>query len=224
VAGGLATFILPQLIPLFVGMHIPLPFATKVLIEGASFLKTHWFVLLVGLCVFSVFYIYLRRIPPVRYYLDRFRLKVPFLGPLEEAHQLTVSARVIATLYESGIDVPGAIRIASGTCTNTVYVQAWATIAKVTESGEPVSTALTRYPHLFRNEFLLLTSVGEQSGTIAPTFRRLADHYEEQINLMIKRLPAVIEPLLLIMMTVLVGFVATAIMLPVYEFSTGFAR
>jgi type IV pilus assembly protein PilC len=224
VATGLVTFILPHLIPLFAGMHTTLPIMTRILIAVSTFMGHNWRLILISVGVATGLYVYLQRLPFVRYVLDRMMLHVPYLGALHQAHQLTISARVIATLYESGVGIPEALHIASGTCTNEVFRRALTSIAREVERGETMSSVFEKYPDLFHPEFILLTSVGEQSGKVTATFRRLSAHYEEQINTAVKQLPAVIEPVLLIFMTALVGFVAISIVLPIYEYSSGFTR
>ena len=76
-----------------------------------------------------------------------------------------------------------------------------------------------KYPNLFYGDVITLASVGEHSGSFSKTFARIADFYQERINVMTKRLPSILEPLLLVVMTMVVGFVAVSIILPIYEFT-----
>lgn len=221
VAGGLAVFVLPKLLPIFQTMRIELPLSTRILLFITTFMQSYWHFLLVGVGLAVLSYVLLMRVPAVRYARDTLHLKIPLIGTLERAYEISLSTRIIATLYESGLTLPRAVRISAHTATNTVYAQAWQKMADKVERGEKFAELLEQYPHLFYGDVITLAAVGEHSGSFATTFTRIADFYQQRIDTMTKRLPSVIEPLLLVVMTFLVGFVAVAIILPVYEFTQG---
>lgn len=224
VAFGLATFVLPKLVPIFTGMRIELPMATVILLAITTFIQQHWLGILLTALFLGTSYMLLMRVPLVRYARDTALLHVPIFGKLERAYQLTLSMRVIATLYESGIPMPRTLRLTAHTATNIVYEQAWNQIADAVERGDPLDTTLALYPNLFYGDILMLVSVGERTGSYVTIFNRIALYYRQSITTTTKRLPSIIEPLLLVVMTILIGFVAIAIVLPIYEFTQGVAR
>ena len=224
VAFGLATFVLPRLLPIFKGMHIELPLATRILLGFTTFVQQHWLTLLLTGIAMIITYILLIRLPMVRYTRDSFLLNLPVIGTLERAYQLTLGMRIIATLYESGIPMPQTLRLAAHTATNAQYERAWKEIANAVERGDALDVTLLKYPKLFYGDVIILVSVGERTGSYVTIFNRIAEFYRQRITLITKRLPSVIEPLLLVVMTVLIGFVAIAIVLPIYEFTQGVSK
>lgn len=223
VSFGLATFVLPKLLPIFKGMRIELPWATQVLLGFTTFLQHYWLAILLTVLAVIVSYILLLRVASIRFARDSILLKLPVIGALGRAYQLTLSMRIIATLYESGISMPRTLRLASHTSTNAVFECAWKEIADAAEQGETLTVLLERYPHLFYGDVIMLVSVGERTGSYVTIFNRIAEFYSQNIFAVTKRLPSIIEPLLLVVMTVLIGFVAIAIILPIYEFTQGVA-
>jgi type IV pilus assembly protein PilC len=224
VAFGLATFVLPKLLPIFTGMRIELPIATRILLAITTFIQAYWLVLLLTVISAIVSYLLLMRLPKVRYARDSCTLNMPIIGTLERAYQLTLGMRIIATLYESGIPMPQTLRLAAHAATNAVYERAWKEIANAIERGDALDVTLEKYPRLFYGDVIMLVSVGERTGSYVTIFNRIAEYYRQHINTITKRLPSIIEPLLLVVMTLLIGFVAIAIVLPIYEFTQGISR
>ena len=224
VAFGLATFVLPKLLPIFRGMRIELPLATRILLGFTTFVQNYWLILILAGAIVGVSYTLLMRLAPVRYARDSLLLNMPVIGTLERAYQLTLGMRIIATLYESGIPMPRTLRLAAHTATNALYERAWKEIANAVERGEALNVILEKYPRLFYGDVIMLVSVGERTGSYVTIFNRIAEFYRQHITMITKRLPSIIEPLLLVVMTILIGFVAIAIVLPIYEFTQGVAK
>lgn len=221
VVAMISVVVMPRLTPLFSSLRIELPLPTQIVISVTNFVHVHWLALLIFLCSAGVFWVALGRISSIHSAKDTFYVSLPIVGSFIRQYHLARSTHMIATLYGNGIAMPEALRAAARTMKNYRYRDALAHMASAVERGEKLEVSVRTHVSLFTEMTVGLIAVGEQTGTISKTFERLSVYHQRKVEDMTRRLPVILEPALLVVLTVIIGFVASAIILPIYEFSQG---
>ena len=218
---GLSFFVLPRLIPLFSSFELDLPMSTVVLMSITEFLQTHVLSVIIGLVIFMLVSTTLYRYQFVRLVVHTISLKVPILKGFIIDNQCTLFTKLFATLTSSGLYVDDSIEIIKKTISNERYRVALNEVHERVKKGTQLSVALGRYPKLFSDNMRSLISVGEKTGNIQETMEHLSDYYMKRVKNGTKKLPLIIEPILLILIGCMVGFVAISIVLPIYSLTSG---
>lgn len=215
--GGLALFILPRLTPLFSGLHVELPFATRVLMAVSEFIELYWYVVIFAVVILVILALVLLRVRYIRRILHGVSLRVPFIGTLLMSYHLAFITQLLATLMKSGIPLNESIDVVCDATTNLQFKEALEHLKVDVEKGDSLSSSMSRHGRLFPRLFISVVSVGERSGTLVDSFAYLSESYSKDVSIRAKKLPVIIEPILLIFIAGIVGFVALSIIMPIYE-------
>ncbi len=213
----LTIFIFPKILPIFASFKFELPLTTRILIF-VSFVLIHYGIfILFGLiiCVFLFFFFY--KMPGVRLVVDRFILRIPIFGRLSQSYQITNMCRTMALLLKSQIVIVQATTITANTLSNKVYQKEMHAISASVTKGGKMSAHLDRFPKLFPPIVSQMVSVGESTGNLDETLLYVAELYENEIDMLTKNLSTTLEPILMIVMGAIVGFIAISIITPIYE-------
>ncbi|OGL67235.1 hypothetical protein A2856_04245 [Candidatus Uhrbacteria bacterium RIFCSPHIGHO2_01_FULL_63_20] len=221
VTAYLVFVLLPQITPLFASLDVELPIATRLVIAISAFALSNKLALSIGLLATVVGGFLLSRVPPIRAFLHRSVLRVPVVGILVMRVEITQFSRVVGTLIKSGITIVEAFRIAGSTMGNLSYRDALATIADSIQEGANVSTYLTMHRELFPPFVTQMIAVGEETGKLDESFLFLATFSEKEVDDQVKTLTTVLEPLMMIVVGAIVGFIAVAVISPIYELTKG---
>ena len=215
--GGLAVFILPKLVPMFTSLHVKLPWITQFILDSSVYLQQNWPIVLAGLIFLTVLFQVAKRLHSVKYALDRTSIHIFFAGDMIRDYQLALFSQLLATLLKSGLTVDESLEIAFVGTGNLYYRKALTDIRSRLLNGVSITETVKLYPALYPPNFVNLLSVGENSGSLQESFANLADYYTKEINIKTKRLPVVIEPILLVVIGVAVATLALAIIMPIYK-------
>ncbi len=219
--GILAVFILPKLLPLFRSFNTELPLPTKILLffisAGESY-GIYIFSLLVGL-VFFLFFIY--RFKPVKKFFHRIILKFPIFGKMSREVNLAYFSRTLAILIKSGVPIVEAFEITSRSLSNVVYQEEVKKVIPTIKQGGQIAGYFKEKPKFFPSVFSRMISIGEKTGNIDEALSYLADFYERNIDEATKNISSTIEPALLVIMGLMIGFIAISIIMPIYEMTHG---
>ena len=214
---GLSFFILPKLMPVFTSMHIDLPIATRLLMNFTLFLQHYWYF---GILIAIAFYTGLKllvKVKAVRRILDKIFLNLYFVGGLIQDYQLALISHLMHTLYKSGVAIESAIDIIAESSSNTAYHDALRIIRDRTSKGVALSESIRQFPKLFPPNFITIIAVGEKSGTLEASFAQMGDFFLKEVYNKTKRLPTIVEPILLVIMGLVVVFIALAVIMPIYS-------
>lgn len=215
--GGLAVFILPKLIPLFTSLNVELPWITKVLLAISLWVQNYWFLGIFGIIVFSGCIMYLNTLYRVRRVFHTVYIKIPFMGELLKNYQRALVAQLFATLLRSGLSLNESVAIVAEASTNIRYKESLLVIHGNIIKGTVLSKSMKHFDTLFPSMMISIVTVGENSGTLSQSFEYLSEYYTKEVNMQAKKMPTIIEPLLLVFIALIVGFVALAIIMPIYE-------
>lgn len=211
----IVTFILPQFQSLFDQME-SLPWMTNVLIAFSDFLVKRWYLAL--LLVFTVVMIIrvIASIPGVHRQLDYRKVHMPLFGKLFSVVYTARFARTLSSLYSSGMPIATAIGTASKTIGNSYIEDQFDRVVTLVRSGIPLSQALKEVDGL-QKKLASTIRVGEESGSLESMLDSTAASLEADAEEATKRMVTLLEPILIIFMALIVGFIMIAVMLPIYE-------
>ncbi|MCP8899367.1 type II secretion system F family protein [Gilvimarinus xylanilyticus] len=205
-------FVVPQFEALFADMGESLPLVTELVIAGGEAIKNNgiYLVLLAGLAVYFVRR-WLRN-PQGKTWLDTKLLKLPVFGSVVVKYQVARFARTLGTLLESGVSVLQAINISVETVSNTVVRESLEGLAPAVKGGGRVSQALQDSGD-FSPMVVQMVRVGEESGQLGDMMLELARVYDDEVSAGIKRSLTLLEPLLILGMGGMIGFIIVAILM-----------
>jgi len=215
--GCLAIFILPKLVPLFGQLHVELPLITRMLLAISLYLQKYWLFSVFGIACMGILLLFSNRVYAIRKAYHFVYIHMPFMGPLLRNYQLALITQLFGMLLQSGISINDSIDIVAEAVTNIQYKETIKDIQSSVVKGTSLSIAMENHITLFPRLFVSIVAVGEKSGTLVNSFEYLAEYYTKEVNAQAKKLPTIIEPLLLIFIAMMVGFVALAIIMPIYK-------
>jgi general secretion pathway protein F len=220
VAVAVVTFLISYVVPgitrLFVEMNKELPWPTKFLISASSFMQTYMIFLLVALCAAAVGLVAWYKSPDGRTRADRLILRLPLFGPLLFRLELARLTRTLGALMKSGIPVITAMEITQRVIQNTLLADAMKAIRASVQKGESVADAV-RITGIFPPVVFHLLSTGQMSGNIEDGLIDIAEMYDTEVETTVRTLTSLLEPVILMAMGAVVGFIVLAILLPVFE-------
>jgi type IV pilus assembly protein PilC len=211
----LVTYVLPKFSIFFKGFHTRLPLPTRMLINTTNFLTDWWFVI-VGVAVAAVvaFAVAWSR-PEYRRHIDRLVLRTPVLGPLLRFAMVERFCRILSSMLQAGVSLPESMTVAAQAMNNLVVEEALSEAREGILRGEGLAGPLGR-TRLFPPAATQMLKVGEDTGSIDVQLEAAARYYEREVDDKLKRVTSLFEPAILIVMGLIVGFVAIALVSAMY--------
>ncbi|MEM5787716.1 MAG: type II secretion system F family protein, partial [Syntrophobacteraceae bacterium] len=201
----LVLFVIPKFAILLRGRRLPAN--TQFLIDTADFLKAHGMEIILFFAGGIGLIVLLMSTPQVRLFLDRYRMRIPIIGPISRLATIVQFARTFGALLESRIPLVEALRATSATIGNSAVNQLLETMVNRVLAGEPLSAALegdTAFTPMVR----AMMKIGEHSGLMDDAMGTVAELHEQMLEDKIARMSAMIEPVLIVVLGGIVGFVA----------------
>jgi len=216
----LVFFILPQFIGFFEGLDLTLPWPTRVLILFTRTMTTYWYIIFGLLAVMLYGLRMYIRTPTGRLGFDRFKLRIPIFGPLVRKVTISRFSRTLGTLISSGVPIMQALEVVAKAVDNTVVSGAIDNVRASIREGESVALPL-QASGLFPPMVVQMTAVGEETGTLDSMLTKVADFYDGEVETTLAQLTSIIEPLLILFLGFVVGFIVLAFYMPLYQIITG---
>lgn len=221
VVGGLIFFILPKILPIFKSLKVTLPFTTRALMFLSDSLRAHYILIGLAFFAFVAFLFVLRSIPVTRYMLHRTLLSMPIFGNISIGFNMANMTRILGMLLKSGEKIVQAVSITADASSNLVYKKALQDAVIEVQKGKTLYAYFEEHEHLFPPTVSRMIEVGEKTGNLDNNLAYLAEFYENEVDEVTKNLSGILEPILLVVMGVAVGFVALAIITPIYGITQG---
>lgn len=218
VGGAISFFVLPKLVDFFESFDVELPLATKILLLIARTVDNYGVLILIILVGIVFLFRLLLKVSKFRFYFHIFLLKVPIFGSLVNYGQISRFSRNFGTLVKSGVPAVKSLEITSETLTNLKFKKDLYEVARSLAKGKNIgqtlgSSVFWEYPPIVSK----MVAVGEKSGKLDEVLLYLAEFYDDEIDELSQNLSTMLEPVLLIVIGLAVGFVALAIISPIYE-------
>ena len=215
----LLTAVVPKVVGMFESMKQTLPLPTRILIAISSFLSWTWWMIIIGIVAAVVLVARWRKTDNGAYKFDKFRLNFPVYGSIYKKVSVARFARTLGTLLSSGVPIIESLRIVKTVVQNKIIeISIENSIAEVMD-GSSLAAPLKK-SGVFPPILVHMISVGEKSGSLEEMLMKAAESYESDVETTVAGLTSVIEPLMIVIMGTLVGFVVLSILLPMLEMST----
>ncbi len=212
----LMTYIVPSITAIFADMGQTLPAPTRFLIASSAFLKAWWWMLLICFIFLAAAFQRFKKTDYGKYKLDKLLLKLPGIGMLVRKAAAGRFARTLGTLLENGVSLLTALRIVKNVVGNQRVAEIIQYAADEVEKGNSLARALGSsdiFPHIS----IQMVQVGEQSGELESLLSKVADIYETEVENTILSITTLLEPAIILVMGVVVGFIVLSICLPIFE-------
>ncbi len=212
----LMNFVIPKFAQLYKSFDVPLPLPTRMLIALSEAFESYWYIV-VGAAVLAylAFRLYVST-ERGRYNLDRLLLKVPVFGPLMLKSILARFARVLGSLYSSGLPILQSLDIVSRAVENRAVAEAVKTVEDEVRLGKDLSEPMSKIG-LFPPVVVQMVAVGEQTGNLDEMLEKVAQYYDREVDATIRNLTTILEPVLLLFIFAAVLFLALSIFLPMWD-------
>ena len=213
----LLTFVVPKITEIFTDMKQTLPLITIILITVSNFLKSFWWLILLLLGAAIAAFRYLTAGTEAgRRAWDNTKLKIPVWGQINNKIAIARFCRTLATLLQSGVPLLAAMEIVRNIVNNVIIGDAIHQAARDLEEGKGLSGPLTK-SGLFPPLVTEMIAVGEQSGALEAMLNRIATAYENESQANITVMTSLLEPVMILVMGLVVGFIVVSILLPIFE-------
>ncbi|MCX6713341.1 MAG: type II secretion system F family protein [Candidatus Vogelbacteria bacterium] len=214
------TFMVPQLSATFNDLKVELPLSTRLVIGTSDWLTANIWLFLVGLVVLIIAVLAWLRTEVGQITVDRIVIRLPVLGNLVREYNSAVVMRTVSSLISSGVSMTESMLITGKILQNRLYRPVIESAAGEIEKGILLSAVLTGYPKLFPVLATELTEVGEETGDLPKLLAEGAAFYEGEIDQATKNLSTIIEPVLMVVIGIAVGFFVIAMIGPMYSLSS----
>lgn len=214
----LVSFVFPKFLVIFDDFDATLPVATQIVMAICEFMGNFWWAVLLGCGWVVAMIVGYGRTEAGRKRYDRAWLAIPVVGDLVQRYEMAKFARTLGTLFDNGVPVLTALRITSDTLSNTAISEEVDKVHQGVMEGDSISAGLkraTHFPPLVVNMF----AVGEESGRLGAVTKRIADAYDIEVDRAVKALASLMEPVLVVVMGVVIGFLVIAMLLPMLTLS-----
>lgn len=211
----LVAFVLPKFQKFFEDLDAELPLPTRILLGISDFLTSNALVIGIAFLVLVVSMIVVGRTEGGRAFRDRLLLKIPVLGDLLHHVVLERFCRILSAMMQAGVPLPNALRVTTEATSNAVYRRGLAQAREAMLRGEGLATPLIQ-TGLFPPSAKQMFRVGENTGTLDDQLETAAIYFERELDYKIKRFTTLFEPAVLLLVGLVVGFVAVAVVSAMY--------
>ncbi len=215
----LLCFVLPRFTAIFAGKERLLPMPTKILMASSAFLRGYWFFIVpaVGAAMWAFWYII--GTAAGRLWWDKTKLVLPLIKTLCRSLYITRSLHTMGVLITAGVPILSTISITAQIAGNVLFRRMWLGVHEEVRQGKKIASSLGQYNLLPGNVVQMIRS-GEDSGTMGEVLRDVSNYYARELKTVIKTVTSMIEPIMICVMGVLVGFIAMSIILPIFRMSS----
>jgi len=212
----LMSVVVPSITTIFIEMNRPLPWPTNLLISTSAFIGTYWVFLVAGVCaaLFGIGAAY--KTENGKFYVDRSKLKLPLFGKLFLKLEIARLARTLGILLTSGIPILSALEIAKQVVQNSYVAGAMTSVKDLVSKGDAIALAIKK-TGLFPPIVYHIIATGQVGGNLEEGLIDVAEMYDGEVELATKTLTSLLEPVILLCMGAVVGFIVLAILLPIFD-------
>lgn len=212
-------FVLPNLLPLFQSLGTELPTSTKILMWFAKAFKEHGKEIFWSIVIFVISFTLFIKWKRSKFITHWVLLRIPIFGKLYKKIMMAHLARTMNSLLKSGITIDQSLKYTADVLTNLYYHKAVLEAVPLISKGDTLAGTLEAYPKLFDSLFIQMIALGEKTSSFEESFFNISDFFENEVDNQTKNLMTSLEPLLLIFVGLIVGFVAISILGPIYSIS-----
>jgi len=215
----LLCFVLPRFTAIFRGKEHLLPTPTKVLMASSAFFRGYWFFILPAIGALCFAFWYFINTKDGRRWWDKTKLTLPLVKTLCQNLYITRSLHTMSVLVRAGVPILNTISITAQIAGNVLFKKMWLGVHEEVRQGKKIASSLAQY-NLMPGSVVEMIRSGEDSGTLSDVLRDVSAYHARELKTVIKTVTSMIEPIMIVLMGVLVGFIAMSIILPIFKMSS----
>jgi type IV pilus assembly protein PilC len=216
VVAVLMIFVIPTFQDMFKQFGAALPGPTQFVVNLSNFFRHYWHVMFGSIFAFVVAFKWFRSQEKGRFYIDKIALHMPIIGPLLRKVAVAKFTRTLGTMITSGVPIMDGLEITSKTAGNVIVENAIRTVRSAIGEGKSMSEPLEE-TGIFPGMVVQMISVGEATGAMDQMLAKIADFYDEEVDTAVETLTSALEPLLMVFLGGIVGFIVVAMYLPIFK-------
>jgi type IV pilus assembly protein PilC len=218
IMGILLTVVIPRFKEVFAGLGEgrELPKFTRIVLGISAVVKDHFIYTVIGVIAFAILFSLFKRTKFGRHAWDKFKLKVPVLGPVVSKVAISRFTRTLGTLVSSGVPILQALTIVKETSGNVIVGNAVSAVHDSVKEGETI-TAPLEGSGVFPPMVISMVDVGEQTGALPEMLLKIADNYDEEVDNAVAAMTSLLEPIMIVCLAVVVGSIVIAMFLPLID-------
>ena len=208
---------------IFQGMNVPLPMITQMLVNISHLFANYWWLMLSVLFVFIILFKRFQTSREGRRKLDEWKMKAPLFGKVIKLNLFGQFARTLSTLLDNGVPVLTALKITEQIIPNVMVKEAIAKTREEVTDGKTIAQPLAR-SKIFPQLMVDLVKIGEETGDVPGALKNVADTYENELSIALRVLTNMIEPVMIIVMALGVGFLLLSVLSAMFAITSNIAR
>jgi type IV pilus assembly protein PilC len=220
VAVGIVSFIMIFIIPkfkeIFEGFDLDLPVMTTILIDASDYLSNYWYMIFIVPVAIWLFVKIIKRNKTGAFVADWMSLRIPLIGKILHMGVIARVTRTLGTLIASGVPILEGLIISRDTAGNAVFVRAFDNIYAAIREGETIAVPL-REAKIVDDMVVNMVDVGEETGALDDMLYKVADVYDEEVEVRVEALVSLLEPIMVVVLGLIVGFIVIALFLPLVQ-------
>ncbi|MBA3724567.1 MAG: type II secretion system F family protein [Candidatus Levybacteria bacterium] len=209
-------FVVPQLTTMYANVNLELPLPTQIVIGLSEFLTSYWYIALTITLVVTFYFRTWYKKPAGRKVVDTYILKVPVFGRLLQQSMMVEFTRTLSLLVSSGSLVVESLMKSSDVVNNVLYREAITLVAKRVEKGIDMGDAMEASP-LFPPMVVEMVKIGEETGNLDDSLMKASEYFEREVEESVKIMTTLLEPAIMVILALGVGFLIMAIITPIYN-------
>ena len=217
------TFMLPRFLSIFDGLKVPLPAATQMLVAISNLFTGYWWLMILMGITFVILFKRFKATPEGRRKIDGWKMNAPVVGKVFRLNLFGQFARTLSTLLVNGVPVLTALKITEEIMSNVVIKEALAKTREAVTDGKTISQPLAQ-SKIFPELMIDLIKIGEDTGDVPGALKNVADTYESELTIALRVMTNLIEPAMIIVMAVLVGFLLFSVLSAMFSITASIQR
>lgn len=210
-------FILPNITSMFKDLNVQLPLATRILIFIGDFAQKNMFFIIIPSIIVALLLIRVSTTKSGKYFWNRLLLKIPVISGVIKQINISLFARSMSSLIKTDIAIVDTLKITSRVVSNGVYRKAIGEAAEKVKKGDKLAAIFKEYHQIFPPIIIQMIAVGEETGSLDEIMEKVSDFYDEEVSQTLNNLPAIIEPILMLLIGAGVATIAVAVIMPMYS-------
>ncbi|GAE92626.1 type IV fimbrial assembly protein PilC [Gracilibacillus boraciitolerans JCM 21714] len=216
---SITIFLFAYIVPIFADMFLSfgqeLPFYTKMVLDISSFFQQFWWVIVIGLALVVLLFRVISKNETLAYRLDILKLKIPVIGTFIQKATLSRMTQTLSSLINSSVSILQAVEITKDVIENRVVKEVLADSKKALENGQSLAKPMNDH-WVFPKLITQMIAVGEATGSIDQMLQKVSDYYEQDLEEASDKLKSLIEPIMIVFLSVIVGSIVLAIVIPMF--------
>jgi type IV pilus assembly protein PilC len=213
ILAGIMIFIIPKFEKIFADFKLKLPWLTQVIIDTSRWFGKYWYVIPLFPVVWWLMFKLIRLNKTGNYIVDKVKLYMPIMGNIIEKSVVARTMRTLGTLISSGVPILEALSIVRETCQNAVFEEMYKRVYESIREGDTISQPL-KESRLVDDMVVNMVDVGEETGDLDTMLNKIADVYDEEVDVLVDALISLLEPIMIVVLGAIVGTIVIAMFLP----------